>query len=222
MTRLLGWIDLLQRLFMDEISGPWVKRVRNQSSFCLAYAVPRNSGRIKWVEQVNILSRFTYPFGKKLLYDCCAQVMSLERETRAVFLYESHWSPLHRLGWVCIGSLWKWTWVDCHRWHLTVSHHLFSRYPCVSHDHSHCDFSGVPMWWIWWVHLCHPWRLQGRPESFSWPLTDPEEQETPGDRDIASVSGGSTHQWCDEKWTSNKMSEASWCAIHLFKVTSCL
>lgn len=155
--------------------------------------------------------------------------MSLEREIRGCSSTEAigaHCTGLGGVYWVplemqlCVG-MWP-TRVDCLRWHLTVSHHLFSRYPRVSHDHSHCDFSGVPMWWIWRVHLCHPWRLQGRPESFSWPLTDPEEQETPGGRDIASVSGGSTHQWCDEKRTSNKMSEASWCAIHLFKVTSCL
>lgn len=104
--------------------------------------------------------------------------------------------------------------------HLTACHHLFSRYPRVSHHHSHCDFSGVQMWWIWWVHLCHPWRLQGRPKSFSWPLTD-WPRRARGSR-WQGQSRGSTHQWCGEKWTSNKTSGASWCAIHLFKVTSCL
>ena len=52
---------------------------------------------------------------------------------------------------------------------------VLSRYTRVSYDHSHCDFSGVSIWWIWWLHLHHTWRLQGRPKPFSWSLTDTED-----------------------------------------------
>lgn len=94
---------------------------------------------------------------------------------------------------------------------------VLSRYTRVSYDHSHCDFSGVSIWWIWWLHLHHTWRLQGRPKPFSWSLTDTEDDAiqprkarecrdprvNPNRRDKCFHRGkgnyvDSTHQWYNE------------------------
>lgn len=93
---------------------------------------------------------------------------------------------------------------------------VLSRYTRVSYDHSHCDFSGVSIWWIWWLHLHHTRRLQGRPKPFSWSLTDTEDDAiqprkarecrdprvNPNRRDKCFRGKGNyvdlTHQWYNE------------------------